>query len=158
MPRPKDPNPKRELKIRLPAETFNRLELEAFDPRVLSSNFKVPHNAKNDLINLALMELFNKLDRRRLEENKMSTQFNALTDKTPEDMTPQERQAEILEARRLVQSGMSNPEIVQRGIELIRAHREARTGVIPKTKAKAQTKAKKSAKVNNLSMDELFGL
>lgn len=53
----------------------------------------------------------------------------------PTDMTPKNRQAEIISIRRRLRSGEKLPDgLVQRGLLLIRADRTERKGTIPKSK------------------------
>lgn len=61
---------------------------------------------------------------------------------SPLEMSPQERQVEILAIRRRVLRGERLPaEVVRRGLDLIRADKRERTGKIPRKDAKPKPQA-----------------
>lgn len=137
-----------QLHVRISSRLLAELEIETYDPRLVKPGGKMPYNLKSSLVERALHEYFVKLMKDRevkSMDNKVETKVNipesALTDKVPESMSPQERQIEILEIRRRRLNGEDlDSAVIQRGILLIRAERNDRTGKVPTTKKAGRPK------------------
>ena len=68
MARPKDPNPKFQVKVRLSKIAFARLELEAFSPLTLTSSGRTEYGAKSRIVETALRHYFAHIDEQRVNE------------------------------------------------------------------------------------------
>ena len=133
-----------QLHVRISSRLLAELEIETYDPRLVKPGGKMPYNLKSSLVERALQEYFVKLMKDRevkSMKNKVNIPESVLTDKVPESMSPQERQIEILEIRRRRLNGEDlDSAVIQRGILLIRAERNDRTGKIPSTKKAGRPK------------------
>ena len=138
MPRPKELNPRIVFTFRLAQDLAGRLELESYDPRFVSHSGKMPYNIKGSILDAAMREYFHKLTNQRREDNPHMEYEKMDIDTTvaAESLSPQERSALILKLRGRVLAGEElGSDLIKYSLSLVRADREARTGIIPKKKA-----------------------